>query len=32
LDEEKPGIGIELNEDAAYRYRRKDEPFFDRLV
>lgn len=30
LCEDKPGIGIELNEEVAYQYRRKDEPFFDR--
>jgi len=30
LREDKPGIGVELNEEVAYRYRRKDEPFFDR--
>jgi L-alanine-DL-glutamate epimerase-like enolase superfamily enzyme len=28
LRDDKPGIGIELNEEVAYRYRRKDEPFF----
>lgn len=31
LSDDKPGIGIELNEEVAYRYRRKDEPFFDRV-
>ncbi len=30
LSEDKPGIGVELNEEVAYQYRRKDEPFFDR--
>ncbi|MEZ8220490.1 Enolase C-terminal domain-like, partial [Candidatus Fervidibacteria bacterium JGI MDM2 JNZ-1-D12] len=30
LNEDKPGIGVELNEEVAYQYRRKDEPFFDR--
>lgn len=31
LRDDRPGIGIELNEDVAYRYRRRDEPFFDEL-
>lgn len=26
--EAKPGLGAELNEEVAYRYRKKDEPFF----
>lgn len=30
LRDDKPGIGVELNEEVAYKYRRKDEPFFDR--
>ncbi len=31
LSETKAGIGVELNETVALRYRRRDEPFFDRL-
>lgn len=31
LCDDKPGIGIELNEELAYRYRRKAEPFFGRM-
>ncbi len=30
LSEERPGLGVELNEEVAYRYRKKDQPFFDR--
>jgi hypothetical protein len=26
---EKPGLGIELDERAAYKYRKRGEPFFD---
>ena len=26
--EPKPGLGVELDEEVAYRYRKKDEPFF----
>lgn len=31
LSETSVGIGVELNEEVALRYRRQDEPFFDRL-
>jgi gluconate/galactonate dehydratase len=27
---DRPGLGIEFNEAAAYKYRKRDEPFFDR--
>lgn len=27
--EDRPGLGIELNEEIAYRYRMREEPFFD---
>ncbi|MCS7222938.1 MAG: mandelate racemase/muconate lactonizing enzyme family protein [Armatimonadetes bacterium] len=30
LSDERPGLGIALNEEVAYQYRKKDEPFFDR--
>jgi L-alanine-DL-glutamate epimerase-like enolase superfamily enzyme len=26
---EKPGLGVNLNEEVARRYARKDEPFFE---
>ena len=26
---DKPGLGIELDEQAAYKYRKQGEPFFD---
>lgn len=29
---EKPGLGIELNESVAYKYRKRGEPFFGRAV
>jgi L-alanine-DL-glutamate epimerase-like enolase superfamily enzyme len=27
--EERPGLGVELNEEVAYRYRKRDEVFFE---
>jgi L-alanine-DL-glutamate epimerase-like enolase superfamily enzyme len=27
--EDKPGLGISLNEEVAYKYRRREEPFFE---
>ena len=29
LDPGRPGLGIELNEEEAYKYRKREEPFFD---
>ena len=30
LDPDRPGLGISLNEEAAYKYRKREEAFFDR--
>lgn len=30
LDPGRPGLGLSLNEEEAYKYRRREEPFFDR--
>jgi len=27
--EDKPGFGVDLDEEVAYRHRKRDEPFFD---